>query len=292
VPPVATKAFALGARVTLGPSPSEVAAVRQDIQRTLLPLDDADTAAVYVVFNGEMLGLTRDPEGLVYDLRRRIRSRGSVHPYDVPTAYVSPCGGHVYVYHDEGRIMRPLLVVRDGHLPDPARSLDALLSDGLIRYVDAAEIGTSDVALLRRTTEGGVPPVVRRAPDVSHLRAKQSRGVAVDLMEVHAHLILGVTAALIPFLQAVRVVPSRTGRGGAPITRRQPEPAERVSDEHGAAGRRGSAAARPVRTVPRVVLRAAAAVSGHGAQDCGGGHGVRAPARPEPRRCRLLVRRM
>lgn len=61
---------------------------------------------------------------------------------------------------------------------DP-QDVDALIQGRLLRYVDAAEIASLRVAL--------EPSVARQRP--------------VDLIEVHAHLILGVTAALIPNLR-------------------------------------------------------------------------------------------
>lgn len=51
-----------------------------------------------------------------------------------------------------------------------------------MRYVDSAEISSLDVALNMRTI--------------------LERETKPDLLELHAHLMLGVTASLIPFLQA------------------------------------------------------------------------------------------
>jgi DNA-directed RNA polymerase beta subunit len=121
----------------------------------VLPLDTEDVTAVYVIFNGEIMGVTRDPEELVLRLRRMARDRITGSPYNVPTIYVSPCGGHVYVYYDEGRVMRPLLVLREGRLPDVGTDLQTLLAEHRIRYMDAAEVNTLDVALPRRTMPRG-----------------------------------------------------------------------------------------------------------------------------------------
>lgn len=96
----------------------------------------------------------------------------------------------MYVHCDEGRIVRPLLLAPDnnhnnnnGALPWTTaavvdRPVEQLLLSGALRYVDAAEICTLNVAL---------SPGDRR-PDT-------------DLIEVHPHLMLGVTAAMIPLLQ-------------------------------------------------------------------------------------------
>ena len=80
---------------------------------------------------------------------------------------------------DEGRLLRPLLVLPP---PDADRlrdaSVDDLLAEGRLRYVDPAECATLDLSI--DVAEGGGP---------------------CDAVEVHALLMLGVTAACIPLLQ-------------------------------------------------------------------------------------------
>jgi hypothetical protein len=139
--------------------------------------------ARYVLLNGDVLGRTPDPVGFAARVRA-LPPPGAV-PYAATSVHVSACDHTVYVHTDEGRVVRPLLVVGGGaewrRPPFAPGEVDAMLAAGVLRFVDAAELATRDVAL-----------------DPTTLRARRE---AVDLMEVHAHLILGVTAALIPFLQ-------------------------------------------------------------------------------------------
>ena len=132
---------------------------------------------------------------LVERIRRDIppptNARGRCHPYCIPSVYVAPCDGSVYIHTDDGRVVRPLLTVRPGSSAwvrprdRPPGDVAGMLTAGDLRYVDAAEVGALDVAL-----------------DPGAVAARLGQGINVDLMEVHAHLMLGVTAALIPLLQA------------------------------------------------------------------------------------------
>ena len=87
----------------------------------------------------------------------------------------------MYIHTEDGRVVRPLLCV-DGlqRALDGNHSVDDLLALKVLRYVDASEIATLDVALYPRV-------MLERT---------------VQLLEVHAHIMLGVKAGLIPFLQA------------------------------------------------------------------------------------------
>lgn len=133
----------------------------------------------YVLLNGEIVGSCKDPQ-VVADAVRELAPPG-ILPYAAQSVYVCPCDQCVYIRTDEARVVRPLLRVAGGWTaPATEESVDALVSRGAIRYVDAAEVAVLDLAL---------------DPEVSRQRP-------VDLLEVHAHLMLGVTAALIPLLQA------------------------------------------------------------------------------------------
>ena len=99
--------------------------------------------------------------------------------------YALASSGHVYIHTDEGRIVRPLL-----HWPLVLPSLeiyneldvDDLLRMRALRYVDAAEAHARNIHMdATRPVTGG----------------EDDR----DLAEVHPILMLGVTAACIPFLQ-------------------------------------------------------------------------------------------
>ena len=57
----AAKAFAIGARVTLAIHSSVHRTYREIAKETLMPLDQEADDVVYVMLNGEILGVTRDP---------------------------------------------------------------------------------------------------------------------------------------------------------------------------------------------------------------------------------------
>jgi hypothetical protein len=131
------------------------------------------------------MGNVRHPDpGIYVDMLRQKFKRqelanvdGDIH-YS-PSIFVGPTNNHVYIFTDEGRLIRPL-----AH-PDLFRqsaaasaSTAALIRIGLIRYIDAAEIHTLCLAL---------SPTLLNA---TH-----------DYVEIHPALILGVTASFIPFVQ-------------------------------------------------------------------------------------------
>jgi hypothetical protein len=106
-------------------------------------------------------------------------------PYGCISVFASPLDQTVYVQSDDGRVVRPLLSLRpSGELSAPfgVLELDQLLLEKHVVYADAAEVYTRPVRL-----------GPHRGPDPPP---------AADLMENYPHLILGVTAALIPLLQA------------------------------------------------------------------------------------------
>jgi hypothetical protein len=107
---------------------------------------------------------------------RQIPPPGPRHlPYFAPSIYVAPCGDHVYIHCDEGRLVRPMLTVPQacdgrrwavsGVLANT--SVEQLLNAGALRYVDAAEISTLNVALF----PDRAPPSARGAG----ARARRSR---------------------------------------------------------------------------------------------------------------------
>ena len=96
--------------------------------------------------------------------------------HQVTTIFVGATNNHVYVYTDEGRLVRPLL--KPGLFDITAPILD-LYKQGHIVYVDSTEVNTLDVAI---------------NPNDAQKRV-------TDLMEIHPALMLGVTASFIPFIQ-------------------------------------------------------------------------------------------
>ena len=155
---------------------------RTSILELLQPVDDSDVHLSYVFYNGEILGWTHDPTTMVAQIRSLSASiKHSDRVHTVASIFVTH-DGHVCVNTDEGRVVRPLLVT-DWWLATAgsvrSMEVDDLIDRGHIRYVDAAECGTLDIAMSK---------------DVLADRK-------CDLLEIHPHLMLGVTAACIPFPQ-------------------------------------------------------------------------------------------
>ena len=177
------KAFALGARVTLQPNPVHLKEFRSAVVATLQ--QTATENSHYVLFNGEIVGHTDTPEETA-NVIRSLPPPGEA-PYCSPSILVCPCDRTVCIHTEEGRVVRPLLCVPKClhvHNVNLTMCLTSLMEGRFIRYVDAAEVCTMDVAL---------------NTDVMHERL--TNGVNVDFLEVHAYLMLGVTAGLIPLLQ-------------------------------------------------------------------------------------------
>lgn len=74
-------------------------------------------------------------------------------------------------------------------------SVEELLESGRIRYVDAMEAATADIALFPEDARNG-----RKAGTLFFYGGKK-RDPPPNLLEIDAHLMLGVTATLIPIIQ-------------------------------------------------------------------------------------------
>ncbi len=136
---------------------------------------------IYV--NGRLLGFHPDPKKLVEELRKKRRS-GQI-PYSVSITYFESTN-EVYIYTDAGRLMRPVIVVKDGKplltnthlkmLKEGKITWDDLVKQGVIEYIDANEeenayIATSPEELTKEHTH----------------------------LEIHPSIILGMGVNLIPW---------------------------------------------------------------------------------------------
>jgi DNA-directed RNA polymerase subunit B len=164
----------------------------EKIKRTLLylgvtPSKDADEnlrhkgAKIFV--EGYLLGYTTLPDQLV-DTVREMRRRSEISG-EVNIAYY-PDHHEIYVNADEGRIRRPLILVKEGKSLLKARHVrniqqgrwqwSDLVNEGIIEYIDAEEEENAYIATDNsKVTE-----------DHTHI-------------ELCSYAILGVTASIIPF---------------------------------------------------------------------------------------------
>src|SRR5437899_11356203 len=93
--------------------------------------------SVYV--NGDLVGLYEEPRNLVAEIRERRRS--GLLSHEVNVRYDENMG-EIIINCDEGRIRRPLLVVKDGHIVfsrkhvDEMKMCSLLFSDLVLNRID------------------------------------------------------------------------------------------------------------------------------------------------------------
>jgi DNA-directed RNA polymerase subunit B len=180
------KNLALMATVSKGVSPEGVK--RLLIYLGVVPLEMADREVrrgAKVFIDGTLLGYTAMPERLVEEVRER-RRRGELSD-EVNIAYYRE-HNEIYVNCDEGRIRRPLIIVRDGRpllKKRHVRNIETgrwtwsdLVREEIIEYLDAEEEENAYIALSDRDV----------ASEHTHL-------------EICPYTILGVTAVLIPYAE-------------------------------------------------------------------------------------------
>lgn len=140
--------------------------------KSLLPVDISD-GRIKVFLNGFLLGLTEDETDLLEEIEK-LREKG-VLDSELSAIYDS-IDDEVRIYCDEGRLIRPLFVVKK--LSIPFSSWDDAVKKGVIRYVDSNEVENSVIAM-----------------DKSYLGGE----FTYDFLEIHPSMILGVCASIIPF---------------------------------------------------------------------------------------------
>jgi len=181
------KNLALMANISVGTDPEKVKRVLYRLG--VVPSRECDRELRFegakVFVDGYLIGFTADPEELV-QVVREMRRRGEISS-EVNIAYY-PRYREIYVNCDEGRIRRPLLIVRDGKLllkPRHIRNLMAgrwtwndFIREGIIEYLDAEEEENAYIALSQREL----------TPEHTH-------------MEICPYGILGVAASTIPYAE-------------------------------------------------------------------------------------------
>ncbi|MGD2201761.1 MAG: DNA-directed RNA polymerase subunit B'', partial [Candidatus Bathyarchaeota archaeon] len=179
------KNLALMASVSVGTDPEK-------IKKTLLylgvfPAKDADERLRHegakVFIEGYLLGYTTLPEQLVSTVRKMRRRREISGEMNIA---FYPEHNEIYVNCDEGRIRRPLLLVKDGKSLLRARHVrnirqgkwgwEDLVQEGIIEFLDAEEEENAFIAM-----------------DPTKLNSEHTH------MEICNYTILGVTASIIPF---------------------------------------------------------------------------------------------
>ncbi len=138
-----------------------------------------------VYLNGRLVGFHKDPRKLVDTLRTR-RRNGQLPPTISVTYYEST--NEVYIYTDAGRLVRPLIVVKNGKpllteehikgLQEGRITWRDLVRQGIVEYLDAEEEENAYVA-----------------PDLEHVTPEHTH------VEINPIVILGLGVSLIPYSQ-------------------------------------------------------------------------------------------
>jgi DNA-directed RNA polymerase subunit B len=179
------KNLALTASVSVGTD-------SERIKRTLLYLGVTEAkkadeqmrhSGAKIFVEGYLLGYTESPYNLVYTVRE-MRRRGELSG-EVNIGYYSE-HNEIYVNCDEGRIRRPLIIVKEGKPLIKSRHIRNLQADrwtwsdivreGIIEYLDAEEEENAYIAVNQENV----------SENHTH-------------MEICIYSILGVTASIIPF---------------------------------------------------------------------------------------------
>ncbi|MBM5805535.1 MAG: DNA-directed RNA polymerase subunit B [Candidatus Verstraetearchaeota archaeon] len=141
-----------------------------------------------VILNGRLIGIHQKPELLVTEMRK-LKRRGRLN-HEVNVAHYSYGAiNEVYVNCDAGRVRRPLIIV-DGGSPSLTRAhveklvagewtWNDLVLQGIVEYLDAEEEENAYIAL-----------------DMKDLNKDRTH------MEIVPSTILGISASMIPFLEA------------------------------------------------------------------------------------------
>ena len=146
------KNLALVIDVSEGFPDDEVTLLLADLGTKQVKGQQTQFTRVYV--NGDLVGLHEDPVMLVSEVRERRRS--GLLSHEVNARYDDNMG-EIIINCDEGRIRRPLLVVKDGHLVLSKKHLEDLklgrtrfsdlVRSGVVEWVDAEEEEDTFIAM-------------------------------------------------------------------------------------------------------------------------------------------------
>lgn len=136
-----------------------------------------------IYLNGKLVGFHKKPLELAQEIREKRRT-GNL-PSDMTVAFYEDLG-EVYVNSDEGRALRPLIIVEKGKpkltsdhiklLKDEKLSFSDLVKNGVVEYLDSEEEENAYVAL-----------------DEKELTGKHTH------IEIHPSLMLGIVASVTPY---------------------------------------------------------------------------------------------
>lgn len=160
--------------------------------------DIANPKTTKIFVNGNWVGVHREPDDLVKNLRQA-RRQGTLCNIEPSFSIIRDIKGReVRIYTDCGRLCRPLFIVNDDqklaikkkHIfkiknqATESYEWENLLIDGLIEYIDTEEEETTMIAM--KPSELNLPPDQAYSSTFTHC-------------EIHPSMILGICASIIPF---------------------------------------------------------------------------------------------
>src|SRR2546430_57369 len=162
------------------------------------------TQLTRVYVNGDLVGLHEDPKLLVSEIRERRRSGLLSHEVNLR---LDENMGEIIINCDEGRIRRPLLVVKEGHIVFSRKHVDELkmgrlrfsdlVRNGIVEWIDAEEEEDTFIALypydVPSRCKGCKHPLSRN--DVTWTNMG-SRDEEAELECVHCHKTFRVKSAI------------------------------------------------------------------------------------------------
>ncbi len=185
------KNLALSACISVSVNPEKIKRIihKMDVVPALEASESLRSSGAKVFVDGSLVGYCLSPEELTEEIRRK-RRNGEI-PADVNIVYFSKLMGEreeVYINCDEGRVCRPLIIVKNGvpklkpeHI-EKIRSgewmWEDLVKNGIIEYIDAGEEENLYIALSFDEV----------TPEHTHV-------------EIAPYTFLGICASLIPYAE-------------------------------------------------------------------------------------------
>jgi len=184
------KNLALGTLITTYSNPEIVKEMIKDMNVILLEDIEQNKMSIdytHIFINGKIFGITQEPNKLIKILKKK-RRLGKLN-YMTSICF-KPDENEINIYTDEGRMIRPLFVVKANKVNINKKILEKirsknfrvldLLNQGIIEYLDINESETVMIAQNQKVLTD------RKNVDFSHC-------------EIHPSLIFGICASLIPF---------------------------------------------------------------------------------------------
>ena len=138
-----------------------------------------------IYLNGKLIGFHKKPKELVKDIKEKRRQKKL--PADLSVVYYEDLD-EIYVNSDEGRALRPLIIVKNGE-PKLTKEHIKLLKKGELKFSELIENGIIEFLDTEEEENAFI------AVDEKDLTKEHTH------LEIHPSLILGVCSSIAPFLE-------------------------------------------------------------------------------------------